>query len=164
MFQDWSLEEHQQHGCIEKSTLKMLMSGLTNVATATSGCEIYWGGLGTMASRTCAVLLLIPGPLCSPFAVWQCLCLYVTYTLQSLMVWYSWFTLNIRKQVTTMRRKKKKNLPHAKWGFYAFIDTIMWIYNEIKRYFSWRYVLISLFGHTIFFNQVVYLISQWNQL
>lgn len=27
----------------------------------------------------------------------------------------------------------KEKIQHAKWGFYAFIDTIMWIYNEIKK-------------------------------
>lgn len=97
-----------------------------------------------MASRTCAVPS--PPPLAPPFAVWQCLCLYVTYTLQSSMVWYPWFTLNITKQMTTIRRKTQQ---HVKWGFYAFIDTIMWIYNEIKRYFSWK-------------NDVLLLMSQQN--
>lgn len=36
--------------------------------------------------------------------------------------------------------KEKKHNNMRKWGFYAFIDTIMWIYNEIKRYFSWKEV------------------------
>lgn len=69
-------------------------------------------------------------PLDAPLCRWQCLCLYATYTLQSSMVWYPWFTLNITKLMTTIRRKKHNNM-----RFYAFIDTIMWIYNEIKGIF-----------------------------
>lgn len=56
-------------------------------------------------------------PTFSPFAVWQCLCLYVTYTLQSSMVWYPWFTLNITKQMTTIRRK---NTPTCEMGILCF--------------------------------------------
>lgn len=94
-----------------------------------------------MASRTRAVLLLIPGPpllsLCRlTVSVFVC---DIHLTVFDGLI----FMISFEYNETSDRDKegeKKTTVPHAKWGFYAFIDTIMWIYNEIKRYFSWKYV------------------------
>lgn len=92
-----------------------------------------------MASRTCAVPSLPPSlplllPLCRlTVSVFVC---DIHLTVFDGLIPMIYFEYN----KTNDHYKEKKHNNMRKWGFYAFIDTIMWIYNEIKRYFSWKEV------------------------
>lgn len=69
-----------------------------------------------------------------PTLLFESVCVCMWHTPNSLR-WFDTHDLLWIQQNTV--RRKKHNMQNVE--FYAFIGTNMWIYNEIKRYFSWKY-------------------------